>query len=226
MSKTSFVSVSVAALLISLTAAKAADLPTVAPQDAIVSASVYDWTGFYIGAQVGYAGGDADRVNTAGFANDFNIDGVVGGIHAGYNHQVNNWVFGVEADIELSGIKGDDAGVGGAVDTLEAEWLGSVRARIGYAFDRTLVYATGGVAFAGVDANANNGAASISDDNTHIGWTVGAGVEHAFTNNITARIEYRYTDFSDKSYALGPAFADANYELDSHAVRVGVSYKF
>jgi outer membrane immunogenic protein len=219
-----FAGVSAAALFLSVAGAQAADLPAVAPQVAI--APMYNWSGFYLGAQIGYAWGNADRVNTLGFANDFDFDGVIGGIHAGYNHQINNWVLGVEGDIEISGADGDDSGVGGSVDTIEAQWLGSIRARVGYAFDRTLVYVTGGIAFAGIDATSNNGVAAISDDNTHVGWTIGAGIERALTDNITARIEYRYTDLGDQDYTLAPAAANANYDLDTHSVRVGVSYKF
>jgi outer membrane immunogenic protein len=188
--------------------AMAADLPAVAPYQAVAPAGYYDWTGFYVGAQAGYVFADS----TAG---DF--DGFAGGVHAGYNHQINNWVFGIEADVEYSGADASAAGT-----TIEAEWLGSVRGRIGYAFDRVLVYGTGGVAFGGFDVST---VAVGSDSATHVGWTVGAGVEVAVTQNVTARAEYRYTDLGDKNYTLGGA--TVNLDADEiHAVRVGVSYKF
>jgi outer membrane immunogenic protein len=216
---------SVAALVLATAgSAFAADLPAVAPYQAVAPAGYYDWTGFYVGLQAGYAFADSD------FGGD--LDGFVGGVHAGYNYQINNWVLGVEADVEYS-----DASASGSVIlpapagltafSIDNTWLGSVRGRVGYAFDRVLVYATGGVAFGGMDVDATNGAVTTSDDNTHVGWTVGAGVEVAVTNNVTARVEYRYTDLGDKNYTFAAPVGTVNLDAqDIHAVRVGVSYKF
>lgn len=216
---------SAAALLLATAgSAFAADLPSVAPYEAAAPAGYYDWTGFYVGAQVGYAFADSD------FGGD--ADGFVGGVHAGYNYQINNWVVGVEADVEYS-----DASASGAVVLpapagltafgIDNEWNGSVRARLGYAFDRVLVYATGGVAFGGFDVRATNGLISSSDSATHVGWTVGAGVEYAITQNVTARAEYRYTDLGDKNYTFAAPVGTVNFDAaDIHTVRVGVSYKF
>jgi outer membrane immunogenic protein len=216
---------SVAALLLATAgSAFAADLPSVAPYQAVAPAGYYDWTGFYIGAQAGYVFADS---NLGG-----DLDGFAGGIHAGYNYQVNNWVFGVEADAEISGADASGtvvlpAPAGLTAFDIENKWLGSVRGRIGYAFDRVLVYGTGGVAFGGIDATATNGAIVSSDDNSHIGWTVGAGVEVAVTNNVTARVEYRYTDLGDKDYSFAAPVGNVNLDAgEIHAVRVGVSYKF
>lgn len=225
MTRTYLLGASVAALL-SATSAFAADLPAVAPYSAAAPAAMYDWTGVYVGLQAGYAFGDADRENTAGFANSFDINGFVGGVHAGYNYQINSIVLGVEGDVEFSGIDGDDAGVGGNVDKVDFNWMASLRGRLGVAFNRVLVYTTGGVAFADVDATTTSGGASTSDSNSHVGWTLGAGVEVAVTQNVTARVEYRYTDFNDKTYTLTPTALNANYDYQIHAVRVGVSYKF
>ncbi len=211
---------SIAALLFATGSAVAADLPSVAPYQQPVVAG-YDWTGFYVGAQAGYVweGGNGNT-----------IDGFAGGIHAGYNHQINNWVFGVEADVEYSGADASATIPGVLAVSADVEWLGSVRGRVGYAFDRTLVYATGGVAFGGIEVRATNlavaPAISASDSKTHVGWTVGAGIEHAITQNVTVRAEYRYTDLGRKTYnfaGIGAARANAD---DIHAVRVGVSYKF
>lgn len=194
--------------------------------DPVISAPVlssYDWSGFYAGVQVGYGWANVDRLNTGGFANSFDADGFIGGIHVGANYQSGAWVFGVEGDIEYSGIDGNDAGVGGAVDTIEIDWIGSLRGRVGYAWDRLLIYGTGGLAFAGVEADADG---LINDSQTHIGWTVGAGAEYAFANNWTTRLEYRYADFGDQDYTLQPVAFDANYDIKVHAVRVGLTYKF
>ena len=208
---------SVAAIVLATAgSAFAADLPAVAPYQAVAPAGYYDWTGFYVGLQAGYAFADSD------FGGD--LDGFVGGVHAGYNYQINNWVLGIEADVDYSAADASGTVAGVAYD-VDLEWLGSVRGRVGYAFDRVLVYATGGVAFGGIDASATAAGVTTSDDNTHVGWTVGAGVEVAITNNVTARAEYRYTDLGDKNYNFGGAVANLDAQ-DLHAVRVGVSYKF
>jgi outer membrane immunogenic protein len=216
---------SVAALVLATaSSAFAADLPAVAPYQAVAPAGYYDWTGFYVGVQAGYAFADSNLGD--------DLDGFVGGVHAGYNYQINNWVLGVEGDIEASGVDASGnvtlpAPAGLTAFSVDNKWLGSVRGRVGYAFDRVLVYATGGVAFGDFDVRATNGGVTSSDSNTHVGWTVGAGVEVAITNNVTARVEYRYTDLGDKNYTFAAPVNTVNYDAkDIHAVRVGVSYKF
>jgi outer membrane immunogenic protein len=178
---------------------------------------IYDWGGFYVGVNTGYAWTDVD-VDTAPAISD-SIDGFAVGAYAGYNFFNNGWVYGVEADIkhDFNEDRFDSAGT-----TYEAEttWGGSVRARVGYAFDRTLIYGTGGYAF--TRASIDDIDAGTDDSDTLHGWTVGAGVEQAITDTMAARVEYRYTDYGDAD--IGPAGADADF--DSHAIMVGVSMKF
>ncbi len=218
--KTVFGASAAALLLATAGSAFAADLPYVAPYqaEAAAPAGYYDWTGFYVGAQAGYTWADPSVGP--------NVDGFLGGVHAGYNHQMNNWVLGVEGDIEYSAADGSSVSPAGDRFKSELEWMGSVRARVGYAMDRTLVYATGGVAFGKVDAASTVGAVTATDSNTHVGWTAGAGLEYAVTQNITTRAEYRYTDLGDKTYDFGAAGGAGKIGVDSHAVRVGASYKF
>jgi outer membrane immunogenic protein len=114
------------AVLISLTllfpvvSALAADLPRRHSPDLFSPAPVTSWSGFYAGAQVGYAwGGDQTRINVPGFpftfsGPDHDVSGAVGGAHAGYNFQTGLAVFGVEGDLELAGIEGN-ARLSGAV---------------------------------------------------------------------------------------------------------------
>lgn len=202
----------------------AADAVVVDPVIPAPVVTLYDWSGAYVGVQLGYGWADIDRINTGGFANSFDADGFLGGIHVGANFQSGAWVYGLEGDIEYSGIDGDDAGVGGTVDTIDINWMGSLRGRVGYAWDRLLIYGTAGLAFADVEADAGG---LVSDSQTHIGWTVGAGAEYAFTDNWTTRLEYRYVDLGDQDYALAPpAVLDANYDIKVHTVRVGLTYKF
>ncbi|MXQ12450.1 outer membrane protein [Microvirga makkahensis] len=236
--------------LLGLTAgAMAADLPSrYAPAPVVAAVPVFTWTGFYVGAQAGYAWGeDEARVLVDGVdvtptfvvgGTDFDTDGFVGGVHAGYNVQFGSFVVGLEGDIEAAGIDGDrtfnDVLVAGDAFTTSTDinFQGSLRARAGVAFDRALVYATGGLAFANFENtySYNNGAGTIVTedfDDTQWGWTIGAGVEYAFTNNLTARVEYRYTQFdnfdNESTLVAGGAIEQ---EPEFHTVRVGLSYKF
>jgi outer membrane immunogenic protein len=210
--------------------AYAADLPS-APIEApaVTLPLAFDWTGFYVGAQIGYAWGNSDTDFTGGFTtSSTDPDGVVGGVHIGYNAQFNQIVVGLEGDIEASSMSGDESSGGafGSTSSVDVNWQGSVRARLGYAMDNVLPYITGGVAFADVDVDsAITGFSSSSYSDTLTGWTVGAGVEYAFTQNITGRVEYRYTDFGDTNGEVDGG-ETASTDLKTHAVRVGISYKF
>lgn len=208
----SFASVVLASLLVS-TVAQAADLPVepdiYAPVEPYQD-TTYDWSGAYLGAMLGYQWGNFD-VQGLG---DIDADGYVAGGYAGFNFQSGALVFGVEGDLAATDMEETILGT-----TVEADMMGSIRGRVGYAFDRILAYGTGGVAFA--DVTASDGA--VSDDNWHTGYVVGAGIEAAMTENILARVEYLYSDFGEETYNLTAA-TDA--ELSSHTLRAGVGYKF
>jgi outer membrane immunogenic protein len=224
-----------AAVLLGSTSALAADAVAEAPVEMPVEqAPIFTWTGAYVGAQAGYGWGDSElSTNIAGVGASlpFDPDGFLGGVHAGYNYQFSNdIVLGVEADIDYSDLSGDGTLDIGGIDTgidgsSKLEWQGSVRARLGYAVDRWLPYVTGGVAFGKYkhDIDFPDGT-SFNDDDTYTGWTAGAGVEYAFTDNWTGRLEYRYTDFGDQDFSN--ALGDYNVDLNTHAVKVGISYKF
>ena len=186
----------------------------------------FSWTGFYVGAYGGGGWGQHDR-STAGFNNAYNSSGgLIGGL-AGYNWQLNSpAVVGIEGDIAWASIKGDDGGAGGTVDSSQYRWLGSVRGRVGYAFDNWLLFGTGGWAFANI-RHTNDSGVGDSFDNTRSGWTVGGGVEYALTPNWTARLDYRYFDFGSYSREA-PANGIAPYSVSNklQTVTVGLSYKF
>lgn len=207
-----FIATAIAAGLLSSTA-MAADLPSrrVAPAPVIAAAPVFTWTGFYVGAQIGYAW---DKVSDRawggwGWGNSWNRSGVVGGAHVGYLFQPGPMVLGLEADLEGSSVAG--SGI-----------RGSVRGRAGVAFDRALIYATGGLAWGNFQyANWAWGPWATTYNKTQMGWTVGGGVEYALTNNWSARLEYRYTDwgrFSNVGWF--------DYHRTEHSVRLGASYRF
>ncbi|QTL02308.1 porin family protein [Aquabacter sp. L1I39] len=194
--------------------AMAADLakPQSYPVKAQVAAPapVFSWTGFYIGANAGYAWGSGK-----GAADYYGVspDGWFGGGQVGYNYQFqNNMLVGVEADLQGSDISGSANNVNSKLD-----YFGTVRARLGYAYDRFLPYVTGGLAYGKNTINDFG----YSDSNTHVGWTVGGGLEYAITNNWTARAEYLYVDLGKKTY---DNIGDAG--IAASTARVGVNYKF
>jgi outer membrane immunogenic protein len=189
----------------------AADIPAPAPAPAVAyDTPDQNWSGIYLGVLLGYTFGDAD----VGGGPTPDIEGIDGGAYAGYNFQIDNFVLGVEGDALLSGVEGSSGGV-----SVDQNWSGSLRARAGYSLESFLLYGTGGLALAGFEA-ASGGA---SDSNTHLGWTIGAGVEGMITDNVTARVEYRYTDYEDKNYGLG---GPTNIDPDTNSVRAGVGLKF
>lgn len=191
-----------------------------------VYARPFSWSGLYVGAQVGYGWGNTDASSgpLAGFDQSYGYesDGFLGGVHAGYNWQTQNLVWGIETDIEASGIGGSGIGTLGLGHDTELNWLGSTRGRLGIAYDRTLFYATAGWAYG--DVRIDKGFASYSD--VRNGWTAGVGVEHALSDRMTLRLEYRYTDFGSASYANAAANTIDKSEVDLHAVRAGFSFKF
>jgi outer membrane immunogenic protein len=223
------------------------------------------WTGFYVGGHVGYGwarDGSASVSETAVAPPDFfffpvtttlNAEGAVVGGQIGYNWQASNLVFGIEADISGSFLKksasittfesfapGVAAGTMGI--TQEIDWLASVRGRIGYAFDRSMIYATGGFAWAKVSTNAVfNGsfpfssAANLTSDDTRTGYVVGGGFEHLLGSNWTIRAEYLDYALDGGDSVSGPipnpALIDATAtlstsDLNIHVARLGLNYKF
>lgn len=190
----------------------------VAPADAFPAAPVVeaapdnDWSGFYLGALLGYSWGRADTDTEVG---DLGADGIDGGAYAGANWQYGNFVLGGEADLLASGLEGEEDGleVGQGLN-------GSLRARAGIALDQFLLYGTGGVALSDVEASAGGD----SDDATLWGWTAGAGAEALVTDNITARFEYRYTDYENETFTLDSGSGEG--DLSTHSVRAGIGFKF
>lgn len=240
-----------AAISLLATGAMAADLAprpyTKAPP---MVAAVYDWTGFYVGGNIGYSWGrssdNSTLTNGAGTvlftsSDRANMNGVIGGAQIGYNWQVQNWVWGLEADIQGSDQKGSRSflcptsvctppfGVlavfpGPAVPvTLDQklEWFGTVRGRVGVlATPTVLFYATGGLAYGEVKTTETIGAAAavFSNSDTRVGYTVGAGVEGVIGGNWTAKLEYLWVDlgrtsgaFTTTIPALGGGVLTSNY---------------
>ena len=215
------------AALVAMTAgAKAADVVMTPPAEPYVAPQVipqsFNWTGFYLGGTGGYdwASANVTYLGVPGSGDDFN-GGKLGGF-AGYNYQfTNNVVLGVEGELDYNwNEQSYDVGLPYSVKA-GSDWEGSVRARLGYAFDNALIYATGGWALANGYVDANG----LEQNQTFSGWTVGAGIDYALSKNVFAGLEYRYTDFGKKDFDGALAgFSGKDYESNRVMARVG--YKF
>jgi outer membrane immunogenic protein len=218
--------------------ASAADLGTAAPAytKAPVYAPVNNWSGWYIGGNVGYGWGNGDTSlaeSTAiiGFANQSfgnHSNGVIGGGQIGYNWQVGSLVTGLEADIQGSGIRGTSnsrlTSIFGPSNTINGSseaklsWFGTVRARLGVTLTPSLLlFGTGGLAYGNVrnsaNADASFNAGTLHNDfpaqtsQTKAGWALGGGAEWMFTRGWSAKVEYLHIDLG-KTSAVGSALAN------------------
>lgn len=214
--------------------AYAADLSVYTPAPDVPSTPVYsdpgiDWTGFYAGVYGAYGRGENTTTNGAN-TTGIPTDGLSGGITAGANMQYDKFVFGVEGDIGLNGQSGDTTCTGSAATCAsDYDWNGTLRARVGYAFDPVLVYATGGLAVARINTTTSPaaGGTSGSFSDTYAGWTVGAGVEAAVTEQLSAKVEYAYSDFGDRTAPAGTLnTTSTTVSPTSHAIKAGLNFRF
>lgn len=196
----------VAATVLLAASANAADAPYSYNDTAYAPAMQETWSGFYVGGIIGYGWGEAPSTSFG----DFEPDGFLGGLTVGMNHQLGSILLGAEADFAIAGISEE-----GAAD-FEHDFLGTVRGRIGYAFDRFVLYGTGGFAWTNAEIDEIG-----SESNFHGGWTLGAGIEAAVTGNVSVKAEYLYMDFTDEVYSPG-----GTVDPDLHTIRFGVNYKF
>jgi outer membrane immunogenic protein len=220
-------------------AAAAADLGG-APRRPIHDESVpygpaFSWTGLYIGANVGYGWSNADWGDAlSGVSTSNGSNGWLAGGQIGYNFQVRQFVFGIETDFSTGWLDGSSACPAPAFNCSHSyNWLASLRGRLGVAVNdnRTLLYATGGAAWADVDYAAKDAVTGASFgtgfSNTHMGWVAGAGIEHMLTQNLTARIEYLYYGFDSVTAPAGAlAGGPTNLNPTTQTVRFGLNFKF
>lgn len=268
-------SVAAMALLVSLGRASAADLPVpAAPPAYYPTTAAYNWGGGYIGINGGYAFGQSqwgsDPFNPSGLSStgNFNVNGGLAGVTAGVSGQWGAFVLGVEGDFDWQGLRGTSnsafctslitstatnvsgsplvATAAGLSCKTASNWLGTLRARFGYAWDRVLVYGTAG----GAGANVETALTGLPyQNNAEFGWTVGGGLEWAFAENWTFKVEYLFVDLANAvcnhGYSCGydkaalssttpgggttvtaAVPASMAVRLNENMIRVGLNFKF
>jgi len=196
-------------LLVALSsgAGRAADLshaPYYTPEGPLSS---FSWIGPYLGGNLGYEWGSTSN-------NPTRPSGIAGGIQGGYNWQSGQFVFGAEADIQLSA----------ANDTFAPwkfsnPWFGTVRGRAGYAIGSLLLYGTAGLAFGELSGQTFG---LVSENHTNLGWTAGVGAEAALYGRWSAKVEYLFVDLASSTFAI----TGASNGLSANIFRAGVNYHF
>jgi opacity protein-like surface antigen len=215
------------------------------------SGSPVNWTGFYIGGHVG--GGWSDdhwsdpfgstpglggTTNIAGFGDTTHATGPLGGGQIGFNIQKDQWVFGLQADADAADLRGENtcfSGLGGINCQRVVNSLGTLTGRVGFAWDRSLVYVKGGGALTNTtyNLNGNTNALALGAGSTNLyegGWTVGGGVEYALTKNWSALVEYDHIGLASVTVPF-PTVAMINAQSISvrqsiDVFKLGVNYKF
>lgn len=234
----------------------AADMAVKAPP--MLPTPVYSWTGFYFGGEIG--GGWASQQTTivtqpsvtpafpvGSVLNPVNLNGVLGGLNAGYNYQVDHVVFGIDGDYtwaNLSGTGSDISPIPGNGDVANhsdrMNWVSTVTGRLGYANNNWLFFAKGGWAWAGFEGFTSTispaGALlnSSTTSSTRDGWTVGAGGEWGFAPHWSAKLEYDYVGFNTSTTAItetsaatgAVTFPTRSTTSHLNMVKAGVAYRF
>jgi outer membrane immunogenic protein len=205
-----------------LSSAVAADLaPSIVPVP-----PAYSWTGFYGGANLGGGWASSTQLKNT----------VTGGGQLGYNWQIGAWVLGGEADIEGMGLRSSTILTNAAGNQITSnnavDYLGTVRGRVGFVWDRWLAYVTGGLAYTNIDRSGVGLvgiAGNFSASDFKAGYAVGGGVEWAFVDRWSAKVEYLFTQFSGNtnSYTTTAPPIRVRYAgLDFNDFRIGVNYHF
>jgi outer membrane immunogenic protein len=186
------------------TLGRSADLPGARASSVPMMAT--NWAGAYVGGNLGYAFGQARGAD---------LDGFKAGVQLGVNFQTDRLVYGAELDLGYGGID-----YRGFADTFRQKWIGSGRARVGYAFDRFMPFVTGGIAF----TNATMKAGGAKESNTHVGYVIGIGGEMMVTDKLSASLQLLHYRFNSQTYNVLPAARNAN--IVTNELRIGVNYRF
>jgi outer membrane immunogenic protein len=207
--------------------------------------TVYNWTGFYIGGEVG--GGWSRETTTvsslpaAGFPvgtvlNPANLSGVLGGGYAGYNYQINQFVLGIDGNYDGAGLTGSSTDISPTGNVLthneKMKWDAAITGRLGYAANNWLLFVKGGYAWAGFSDSTTivgPAAGTASSSDTRGGGTVGAGVEYGFAQHWSAKVEYDYVKFQTSSYNIttsAGATPTRSTTSSLNELKGGIAYRF
>jgi outer membrane immunogenic protein len=199
--------------------------------EAVRDSAVHQWTGFYVGGNVGY--GVAGLTDSAPLAVTTNMTGIIGGVQAGYNYQISSVVLGIEADIQASGQSVTYTRnlpiVGDLSVNQKIPYFGTVRGRLGYAFDCgcVMAYGTLGWAYGAYQPSVSLLGITLSGDYTRSALAVGAGVEWMVGRHWSAKLEALYLDTGDIGSATSfPVIGQVHMRVRDAVTRIGVNYHF
>ena len=200
----------------------------------------YSWTGFYLGGNAGFGwGGSVETDPVTGVQVAFiHATGPGAGGQAGFNYQIGRIVIGAQGDLDWINVNGTNPSCGFGMLTCHGHnvWFDTAVGRLGYAFDRLLLYAKGGAAWLHEEfqQNANPGNTTIcvvpcTGSATYRGWTVGGGFEYAFLANLSVWLDYEYAQFPKQLITSSNSVGEVHVVNITHRanlVRIGLNYKF
>src|SRR5262249_28923314 len=200
--------------------AHAADIPTKTPP-APIAAPPYNWSGFYVGANVGGArtSGNLNIPNNSFYGG---LTEFIGGVQAGYNFQAGHLLLGVEGDFDGATFSHPALPIP-TLGSVSQHWISTAAGRIGLVEDRWLLYAKVGGGWVHSDAILNCPGVSWSGSNTSAGWLVGAGVEYGFKSHWTLKLEYDFLSLANWASTTVPS---VSLNRDVQMVKFGANYKF
>lgn len=230
--------------------ALSADLPVYEPVIESPAPVLNDWSGFYLGAHVGYGWGEVEAQDGIGqneavfIIEDFliDVDGPFAGGQAGFRHQFNSLVLGVEASASWADFEGsediyfDEGGGIGYDGTVAAQidWFGLLEGQIGFAADRFLVYAHGGLAFGEIDIDLTIEETTLvfgGGEDTRLGYGVGVGASALVSEHAAVDIKYTFLDLGDEEFDFegrrGSVYAgSAEVDFQAHLIQLGLNWQF
>ena len=239
-------------LLALATSAFAADLPARVPMatkaPSYMAPVIFSWTGCYIGVEGGGNWGRSSQVSQTApnvgvpITGNFNLSGGIAGGTVGCNYQVSNVVVGIENDYSWTNKRGSATDLlpfnTAATSATSEKWIDTLRGRVGFAFDRFMIYGTAGAAFAGTNVSVSNPAfGTLTSSQNRTGWAAGVGGEYAVLADswgaVSLKLEYLHADFGTKQYfnpavatPIGTTIVTRDVKLTDDMVRAGVNVNF
>ena len=218
------------ALVAASSAGLAADLP-VRPAAPPPLPPVYNWTGFYLGGNVGEAWASGTLTDSfTGASATASKNAIIGGGQLGYNFQTGNFVFGAEWDFDWTALQASGIIGSRLAATANTNWITTVAGRFGWAANNLLFYGKAGGGWVNNSATVTNvvTGTSLSASNTNVGWLVGGGIEYAVAPNWTLKLEYDYLGLNTWTFDHGVLVTPSRFSVDRQVnmLTAGFNYKF